>query len=296
MIIRPIENDLEKYNINNLTFVMDEGLRSLPLAVLHNGNRDYKKGFIINKYSVGLMPSMTLTDTDYRNISNTKPLATGTSEFSSPDINPLPAVKLELDFIQNLYKVEPLRERNFTVDKLKNKIEREEFSILHIASHAQFEKTKENTLNSSFIQYWNRGLKLTEIPDLKLEQKKVDLLVLSACQTAIGNKEAELGFAGLAYYAGVKSVLASLWEVDDTATFGLMTQFYQNLKSGIIKAEALRLAQLAMLEGKVRTRLSDGKLFAPGLPENEIKIPSEDKTDFSDPRYWSGYTIVGNPW
>ncbi len=83
--------------------------------------------------------------------------------------------------------------------------------------------------------------------------------MLSACQTALGDRQAELGFAGLAVAAGVKSVLASLWNVSDLGTLGLMGQFYQEYGEFANKAEALRQAQLAMLKGQVR--VDNGKMM-----------------------------------
>ena len=103
---------------------------------------------------------------------------------------------------------------------------------------------------------------MNQLEELKLSNPQVELLVLSACTTAVGDEQAELGFAGLAVHAGVKSALASLWYVSDVGTLGLMTEFYQQLRTAPIKAEALRQAQLAMLRGEVR--LQDGYLVRSG--------------------------------
>jgi CHAT domain-containing protein len=123
----------------------------------------------------------------------------------------------------------------------------------------------------------------------------VELLVLSACSTALGDEEAELGFTGLATLSGVKTALGSLWTVSDEGTFGLMSEFYEQLKQAPIKAEALRQAQLAMIQGTVR--LEGGKLITsrgsfplpPELAEQGDKI-------LSHPYFWSGFSMIGNPW
>ena len=124
---------------------------------------------------------------------------------------------------------------------------------------------------------------------------KVDLLVLSSCQTAVGNEEAEFGFAGLAMQAGVKSALASLWNVDDTGTIVLMSEFYQKLKSTPIKAQALRQAQIAMLNQDVS--IEDQKIRGSELA---IPLPSRiskgSASNLQHPYYWSGFTMIGNPW
>jgi CHAT domain-containing protein len=105
----------------------------------------------------------------------------------------------------------------------------------------------------------------------------------------------ELGFTGLAVQAGVKSAMGSLWYVSDEGTLGLMTQFYEQLKSAPIKSEALRLAQLAMLKGE--TRLQGGNLVTSGgsipLPPELVKLGDKDLTH---PYYWSAFTMIGNPW
>jgi CHAT domain-containing protein len=120
-------------------------------------------------------------------------------------------------------------------------------------------------------------------------------MVLSACRTALGNEEAELGFTGLAVQAGVKSALGSLWYVSDDATLGLMTTFYSQLKEVPIKAEALRQAQLAMIRGEVR--IEKGQLVTPNytipLPPQLADLPDRELTH---PYYWSAFTLVGSPW
>jgi CHAT domain-containing protein len=138
---------------------------------------------------------------------------------------------------------------------------------------------------------------LNQLEELKLSNPQVELLVLSACTTAVGDEQAELGFAGLAVHAGVKSALASLWYVSDVGTLGLMTEFYQQLRTAPIKAEALRQAQLAMLRGEVR--LQDGYLVRSGNNQ-ALPLPSElaarGDRNLSHPYYWAAFTMIGSPW
>ncbi|NEN93213.1 MAG: CHAT domain-containing protein, partial [Okeania sp. SIO3H1] len=138
---------------------------------------------------------------------------------------------------------------------------------------------------------------LHQMRDLKWNNPEVELLVLSACRTAVGDKNSELGFAGLAIATGVKSALASLWLVNDEATLGLMTEFYSNLGNVSIKAEALREAQIAMLKSKVV--IENGILKVSGS-RGEMPLPPEltniKNKKFSHPYYWAGFTIVGSPW
>jgi CHAT domain-containing protein len=126
---------------------------------------------------------------------------------------------------------------------------------------------------------------------------QVELLVLSACRTAIGDIDVELGFAGLAVQAGVKSALASLWYVDDGGTLALMSGFYHQLSQPdvTIKALALRRAQIAMLRGE--SRVENGQLYVPGL-STPIPLPSglRESQDFTHPYYWAAFTMIGSPW
>ena len=150
---------------------------------------------------------------------------------------------------------------------------------------------------SSYIQLWKeQQLTLRQLERLKLGQDPpVELLVLSACRTAFGDLESELGFAGLAVLAGVKSALGSLWYVSDEGTLALMTTFYDQLRRTPVKAEALRQAQLAMLRGEVR--LENGQLITPNeqFPLNPT-LARRGNRDLSHPFFWSAFTIVGNPW
>ncbi|NES22896.1 MAG: CHAT domain-containing protein, partial [Symploca sp. SIO3E6] len=295
-LVAPLEKDLREQGIENLVFIMDTGLRSLPLAALHDGER-----FIIEKYSIGLMPSMSLTDTNYVDVKNLEVLAMGASEFPNSKLGSLPAVPAELDVLKNLWQGQFFLEEDFTINNLKSQRSQSPFGMLHLATHGEF---KGGSLRNSFIQFWgNEKLRLHQVRELGLKEPPVELLVLSACEAIIGNEEAELGFAGFAHLAGVKSVVASLWQVKDLGTLGLMTQFYTELKAAPIKAEALRQAQLAMQRGEVYIR--NGKLFAPGytdgipLPGELATIEGQDETQdlyLSHPSYWSGFTIVGSPW
>ena len=286
-LVTPIEPDLETNQINNLTFIMDEGLRSVPMAALHDGN-----GFIVERYSLGLMPSLALANTEYVELKNTPVLAMGADTFIEQD--PLPYVPTELETITaRLWQGQSFLNENFTLDNLKQARSEIPFSIVHLATHGEF---RSGDPGNSYIQLWgDNRLQLDQLRQLGLNDPPVDLLVLSACKTAIGDKDAEFGFAGFAVLAGVKSALGSLWYVDDAGTLALMTNFYGQLQEVPIKAEALRKAQLAMLQGKIS--IEEGQL----VWENErIPLPEELKDleyrDFSHPYYWSAFTLIGNPW
>lgn len=285
-LVAPIEPLLKERSIGNLAYIADTGLRFIPLAALHDGQQ-----FLVEKYSVGLMPSLSLTDTRYVNLREARVLAMGASEFN--DQSDLPAVPAELMAVTQLLNGEALLNQNFTVPNLTTERRQETYQILHLATHGEFQ---EGALNNSYIQFWDSKLRLDQIRQLSLNQPPVELLVLSACRTALGSDEAELGFAGFAVQAGVKSVLASLWSVSDEGTLGLMTEFYRQLKTAPIKAEALRQAQIAMLKGQVTV---EGNQLR-GSRGGDITLPTPlsigGKRALTHPYYWSAFTLIGSPW
>lgn len=288
-LVAPIQDQLENHGITNLSFLADEGLRTLPFAALHDGEH-----YLVEKYSVGLMPSLSLTNTEYVDVRDASMLAMGVSESTNGQV-PLPAVPTELStLIFDVWKGELFLNESATLDTLQEVRERTPFGIIHMATHARFQ---EGEYAKSYIQLWNDQLTMDKVRQLGWNDPAVEMLVLSACQTAIGSYEAELGFAGLALQTGVKTAIASLWSVDDTATMSLMAQFYNTLNTAPIKSEALRQAQLALLQGDVAIR--EGMLFIKGLDQG-IPLPEESlthsATDLSHPYFWSAFTTVGNPW
>ena len=181
--------------------------------------------------------------------------------------------------------------QQFTAENLKSSLQQTSFGIVHLATHADFQP---GDVSKSYIQLFDSKLGLDQVRQLSLNKPLVELLVISACRSAYGNREAELGFGGLAVNAGVKSALASLWYVGDTGTLALMTEFYSQLETAPIKAEALRRAQVAMIEGGVRKE--GGQIVRMRGP---LELPPEaatGKEDLSHPYYWSAFTLIGNPW
>ncbi|OCR00492.1 hypothetical protein BCD67_10885 [Oscillatoriales cyanobacterium USR001] len=290
-LISPLQEELDANDIKTLIFSMDSGLRSLPVAALYDGDR-----FLVEKYSLGLIPSLSLTDTNYVDIRTSEVLAMGASDFpaSAAQIR-LPAVPMELSaIVGKLWPGVSFLNEKFTLANLKAQRSQPQYQIIHLATHGEFQP---GGAANSYIQFWDTRLRLNQLRELKLYNPQVELLVLSACTTAVGDEDAELGFAGLAVQAGVKSALASLWYVSDAGTLGLMSEFYQQLRTAPIKAEALRQAQLGMLKGRVR--LQDGRLHNSGS-DRGIPLPAEllarGDRNLSHPYYWAAFTMIGSPW
>ncbi|MEL6494768.1 MAG: CHAT domain-containing protein, partial [Cyanobacteria bacterium J06623_7] len=291
VLIRPIEAELEAHDIDVLVFSMDSGLRLLPLAALHDGEQ-----FLVEKYAMGIVPSFGLTDTRYVSPKGSSILAMGASEFEEQVA--LPTMPLELQtIVSNPRQGESFLNEQFTIRNFVAQNSGEApFSIIHLGTHAEF---KAGEMSDSYIQFYDDKLKIPQLQKLSEElgwnsdATPIELLVLSACETALGDKEAELGFAGLAVQAGVKSALASLWYVSDLGTLALMGEFYDRLDDTLIKAEALRQTQLEMLGGNVMVDNKQVSLSSGA----ELPLPSDfpDGTlSLDHPYFWSSFTLIGN--
>ncbi len=292
LLIAPIEPSLKANNIKTIIFSLDGGLRTLPIAALHDG-----KQFLIEKYGVAIIPSFSLTDSRYVPISKTQMLAVGISK-SVGGQNPLPLAELEVEtLINKLWTGKQILNEKSTFGNFKVANYQQKFGIIHLATHGEFRPGK---INNSYIQFWDTKFRLDQMAKLSSELKwnnrpTVEMLVLSACRTALGNQQTELGFAGLAVQAGVKTALGSLWYVSDEGAMALMTKFYEQLRVTGFRAEALRKAQIALLKGQVRfekgkLRISE-RLNIP-LPSNANS--ATNNIDLSHPYFWSGFIIIGN--
>lgn len=288
-LFKPLEPYLEAEQIDTLLLCTGPNLRSLPFAALHDGER-----FVIEKYNLARIPAFSLTDTSYETKStksDRQVLAMGATKFD--ELPSLPGVEVELNtIVPKLWSGRKLVNRDFTIENFIRLHQQGNFEIAHIASHSRF---LPGSPENSFIQFSDRKLSLAQIADLELDLPQIDLLVLSACETAMGNEDAEYGFAGLAMQAGVKSALASLWAVDDAGTVLLMSEFYRQLKSTPIKSAALRQAQINLLEHQVfvENRQIKGLDIKVNLPATTI---SNANANYAHPFYWAGFTIIGNPW
>lgn len=287
---------LQPQGIDTILFCLGNGVRSIPLAALSDGDQ-----FLIEKYSLTRIPAFNLIQTDYVDLHRGKILAMGASEFREQ--NPLPAVPTELsNVLWGLKSARPadaqwqgrsFLNQQFTLANLKLLIGAQSPNIVHLATHAVFRSGRPE---NSYIQFWDTRLSLTEMRGINWgTTQPLEILVLSACRTAIGDDEAELGFAGLALEAGVKSAVASIWNVSDEGTLALMSEFYQQLGTTSTKAEALRQAQLLMLRGDVRIEADQIHLSRGNVP-----LPAELSTtatpDLSSPYYWAAFTLISSPW
>ncbi|MEC4812033.1 MAG: CHAT domain-containing protein [Scytonema sp. PMC 1069.18] len=243
-LIRPAEAELTKMGIKTLVFVLDSSLQNIPMGVLYD--RQQQK-YLIEKYAIALTPGLQLFDPKPLQKVQLNALIAGVGEqrFGFP---PLQNVARELKEIQSeVPRSEELLNQQFTDKNLQKELQSAPVSVVHLATHGEFSSDPEKT----FILTWDKLLKVRDFDNLLRVSKSsrssnIELLVLSACKTALGDKRAALGLAGVAVRAGARSTLASLWSVDDQSTADLMSEFYRQLKTGVSKAQALQHAQLAI--------------------------------------------------
>lgn len=261
-LIRPAEADLAQNSIQTLVFVLDGALRNLPMAALFDG-----KQYLIEQYNIAVTPGLQLLAPRSLASEKLKALTVGLSE-ARQGFEALPAVKFELDQIQAQVPAQVLFNQDFTRQSFQKQLRQTSFEIVHLATHGQFSSRADET----FLLTWEGRINVKDLDQLLRSREltqlnPIELLVLSACQTATGDQRAALGLAGVAVRSGARSTLATLWQVNDVSTAIFMAEFYQELtQPGVSKTEAVRLAQLKLLQ--------DSK--------------------YNDPYYWAAFVLIGN--
>ena len=262
LLIKPLEADLVGSKIKTLAFVLDGSLKNVPVAALHDG-----KQYLLEKYNIALSPGMQLLDPQPLENHKMQVLVGALSEARQGFVA-LPGVKTEIDNINTEISTQVLFNQKFTSQALQKQISKTPFPVVHLATHGEFSSKAEDT----FVLTWDNRLDVKELGDILHSREQsssnpIELLVLSACKTASGDKRAPLGLAGVAVRSGARSTIASLWPVDDESTSQLMVDFYQQLREpGVTKAEALRHAQIKILQ----------------------------QSKFKHPYYWAAFVLVGN--
>jgi len=241
-LIRPIEPDLAASSIDTLIFVPDGALRTIPMAALHDG-----KQFLIAKYAVGITPSLNLTDPRPLNRQDMKVLAVGVTE-AVQGFPALPNVSEELSDLHKLLGSTNLVDRQFLAANFEKELKENQFSIVHVASHGEFRNDVDNTFLLTFDDKISLDRLNQMVGVFRFRDDPLELLTLSACDTAAGDDRAALGLAGMAIKAGARSALATLWNINDEAAVDLVIDFYRELKdSSVSRAAALQRAQLKLI-------------------------------------------------
>jgi len=241
-LMAPLQQDFLAMGITTVVMVPDGPLRTIPIAALHDGRQ-----FVVDKYAVAVTPSMDLTDPRPLDRGKINLLSMGLTE-SVQGFPALPNVATEVQAIKALYGGQLLMDNQFLVPSMEREIKERGIGVVHIASHG----VVESDVNNSFLLAYDDKITMDRLSQLVglLQYRKdpLELLTLSACETAVGDDRAALGLAGIAVKAGARSALASLWFIDDQATSDLVAEFYRQLQdSSVTKAVALQRAQQKIL-------------------------------------------------
>ena len=261
-LITPLLAELKAQQTDTLVFIPDGALRNIPMAVLHDG-----EAFLVSQYAVAVSPGLTLTDPKPLQRLKSSLLLNGLSK-AVQGFSALDFVQSEVQTLQTNYQTKLLLDDQFKLANIEKAFEATDYSMVHIASHGQFDRDPKK----SFLLAYDQKLTLDDLEKLirprQYRGQPVELLTLSACQTAAGDDRAALGLAGIAIKAGARSALATLWFVNDQATVTLISEFYDQMRRNpsLSKAKALQAAQLRLIQ--------DAR--------------------FRHPCYWAPYLIIGN--
>jgi CHAT domain-containing protein len=248
---------------DTMVFVPDGALRTIPMAALHDGEK-----FLIEKFAIAVTPGLELMEAKPAAHVQARVMIRGLSE-AMEGFPALLNVPQEVAQIQKLYGgSDALLNKDFLHDAVGDKLRQEPYTIVHIASHGHFDQD----VRKSFVLTFDKHLTLddleTYIRPAQLRDQALELLTLSACQTAAGDDRAALGLAGVAIKAGARSALATLWFVNDAASTQLVGDFYTELTTHpeLSKAQALQSAQKKLLA----------------------------QARYAHPCYWAPYLLIGN--
>jgi len=241
-LIRPLEDDLAAAKLDTLVFVPDGALRTIPMAALHDG-----KQFLVSKYALAVTPGLSLTDPRPIQREQARVLAVGVTE-SVQGFPPLPNVRPEIDGLREMFRTTALLDRDFSAANFEKALRADPYTIVHIASHGQFDADLAKTFLLTFDDKVSMDRLDQFIGVLKYRDDPLELLTLSACDTAAGDDRAALGLAGIAIKAGARSAMATLWQVHDEVAAELVATFYKELQNpSVSRATALRRAQMRIL-------------------------------------------------
>jgi CHAT domain-containing protein len=267
-LVQPIRERLDQAEIKTLIFVLDGSLRSIPMAALYDGQK-----YLVESYAFNLVLGLEIQDPAplpagaalrVLAASLTEPPADYRNQFDE-----LVFVDTELDRIADAdVTATLLRDEAFTSTAFNRALSQEQYQVVHLATHGQFGADRAST----FILAADGKIGIDQLSELfqpqgQITQNPIELLILSACQTATGDERDVLGIAGTTVRAGARSAIASLWSLDDESSAIFAAELYRHLgEPGVSRAEAVRLAQLALLQNPT----------------------------YAHPRYWAAYILVGS--
>ncbi|GAB6037950.1 hypothetical protein JCM15519_25090 [Fundidesulfovibrio butyratiphilus] len=298
LLIEPIAKELDSMHIQNLMLSLDDILRYVPFAALHDGER-----YLIQRYGLALLTYSARASYKDAPIQNWKVTGLGTTK-ALQGFSPLPGVREEMDSIARVLPATIHLDNEFTKDSLRNALN-SGGPVIHIASHF---KLNQGHAKDSFLLLGDGSRLTLEELDKDYQFTGMDMLTLSACETAVdsidkgdGSEVESLG--ALAIHKGAKAVLATLWPVADESTAIIMGRFYElRQKQGLSRAQALRKAQMSLLEGTARPN-PNGPARGQAIHTSSASMKKQKKwldikpgeyPGYTHPYYWAPFVLMGN--
>jgi CHAT domain-containing protein len=246
-LIRPLEPDLVGGEYDTLVFVPRGALHMIPMAALRDAEGEV---FLIEKIPVAVTPSLSLTDPKPIDRGDVRVLFAGITE-SVQGFPGLEFVGREREALSDVFPIRSLMNADFVAARFQDEVSRQPFGIVHVASHGEFSAD----VSKSYLLTYDDRLSMEQLAEVvgttRFREEGLELLTLSACETAAGDERAALGLAGVAISAGARSALATLWAVNDEASARLVSRFYHHLGDPTLnRAQALQRAQLEVLRNR----------------------------------------------
>ena len=291
LLVAPILESLQGQNVETLLIAADQGLQAVPFAALSDG-----KSFLGDSYAFGLTPSLALTQLASSQSPKGRQLVLGASEFEN--LAPLPLVPQELEqVVASSDGADRYLNEEFSPQTLLNGAADLRYDRVHVATHADF---RPGGASQSVLQTGTGPMSMAQLAELRNRRNEtpLDLIVLSACRTLLGDPDSELGFAGLALQAGARSAVGTLWYVDDVVTSAFFVQFYRLLHQGLTKAEALQRTRQLFISGNIQLDgdsvigADEDPLLTDLTPAQRLRIAG----GIQHPYFWSGIELIGSPW
>ena len=223
-LIDHFAGDVAKLGVDTLVFVPDGPLRTVPMAALHDGER-----YLGERFALAVTPGVELTDPRPLDRKGLSVLLSGLSHSVEgyPELAHVPG---ELASVRDLHGGEVLLDEGFQLDVMKERLAEKEFGIVHIATHGEFQ----GDVAESYLLTYDGRLTMDRLEEyvglFRFRERPLELLTLSACDTAAGDDRAALGLSGVAIKAGARSAIGTLWPVNDTASALLIIEFYRQLR------------------------------------------------------------------
>jgi CHAT domain-containing protein len=256
LVFAEAESVLQEKNIETLLVIPDGILRTIPFAAIYDGDE-----FMIQKYALATTPGISLTLPKRLDVKQATLFAAGISH-SVQGFSSLPGVPVELNKLQERYGAEILHNEEFQRSSIQDQLGSEDYSIVHIATHGHFDSNPQESYLLTYEDKLTLDLLEQSIATRRQSDNPLELLVLSACETAVGDNRAALGLAGVALKAGARSAIATLWQISDEATVLIIDSFYEHTSSAnLSKAQALRIAQTELIESERHSHPTDWAPF-----------------------------------